>query len=132
MNLSGKSVTAALRYWKIEPEQMLVAHDELDLTPASRGSSSTAATAARTACATSCQLLGHGKFHRLRIGIGHPGHKDRVTSWVLGRPGSDDEAQILRAIDDAQRRAAAGGQRRLQRGDEAAAYAAGLSSTRHS
>jgi PTH1 family peptidyl-tRNA hydrolase len=47
------------------------------------------------------RLLGHGQFHRLRIGIGHPGHKDKVTSWVLGRPGSADEALILRAIGDA-------------------------------
>ena len=47
------------------------------------------------------RLLGHGKFHRLRIGIGHPGHKDKVTPWVLGKPGRDDEATILRAIDDA-------------------------------
>jgi PTH1 family peptidyl-tRNA hydrolase len=88
MNRSGKSVSAALRYWKIEPEEMLVAHDELDCRPALRGSSSTAATAARTACATPSRLLGHGKFHRLRVGIGHPGHKDKVTPWVLGRPGA--------------------------------------------
>ena len=47
------------------------------------------------------QLLGHGKFHRLRIGIGHPGHKDKVTGWVLGKPGKDDEILIGRAIDDA-------------------------------
>jgi PTH1 family peptidyl-tRNA hydrolase len=47
------------------------------------------------------RLLGHGKFARLRVGIGHPGHKDRVTPWVLGKPGRDDEAAILRAIDDA-------------------------------
>jgi PTH1 family peptidyl-tRNA hydrolase len=47
------------------------------------------------------RLLGHGRFHRLRIGIGHPGHKDKVTSWVLGKPGRDDEAAMLRAIDDA-------------------------------
>jgi PTH1 family peptidyl-tRNA hydrolase len=47
------------------------------------------------------RLLGHGKFHRLRVGIGHPGHKDKVTPWVLGRPGKDDEAVILRAIDAA-------------------------------
>jgi PTH1 family peptidyl-tRNA hydrolase len=40
-------------------------------------------------------------FHRLRIGIGHPGHKDKVTPWVLGKPGRDDEAAILRALDDA-------------------------------
>ena len=48
------------------------------------------------------RLLGHGKYHRLRIGIGHPGHKDKVTPWVLGRPGRDDEASILRAIADAE------------------------------
>ena len=44
------------------------------------------------------KLFGHGKFHRLRI-IGHQGHKDRVTGWVLGKPGSDDEIMIGRAID---------------------------------
>ena len=47
------------------------------------------------------QQLGHGRFHRLRIGIGHPGHKDRVTGWVLGRAGKDDQILIDRAIDDA-------------------------------
>ena len=47
------------------------------------------------------RLLAHGRFHRLRVGIGHPGHKDQVTPWVLGRPGADDEAMILRAIGDA-------------------------------
>ena len=44
---------------------------------------------------------GHGQFHRLRVAIGHPGHKDKVTPWVLGRPGKDDEILIRRAIDDA-------------------------------
>ncbi|MGB2789157.1 MAG: aminoacyl-tRNA hydrolase, partial [Dokdonella sp.] len=43
--------------------------------------------------------LGHGKFHRLRIGIGHPGHKDRVTSWVLGKPGHVDEQAMLDSIN---------------------------------
>lgn len=57
MNLSGKSVAAALRYWKIEPEQALLVHDELDLPPR-RGSSSTAAMAARTACATPSSTWG--------------------------------------------------------------------------
>ena len=45
--------------------------------------------------------LGHGRFHRLRIGIGHPGHRDLVTPWVLGRPGRDDEAAIGGAIEAA-------------------------------
>ena len=68
---------------------------------APRDSSSTAATAARTGCATPCACSGTGRFHRLRIGIGHPGHKDKVTPWVLGKPGRDDEAAILRSIEDA-------------------------------
>jgi PTH1 family peptidyl-tRNA hydrolase len=42
--------------------------------------------------------LGHGAFHRLRLGIGHPGDRDRVTSWVLGRPGVADENAILEAV----------------------------------
>jgi PTH1 family peptidyl-tRNA hydrolase len=47
--------------------------------------------------------LGHGKFHRMRLGIGHPGHRDQVTPWVLGRPSAADEEAMLigigRALD---------------------------------
>jgi len=42
--------------------------------------------------------LGHGKYHRLRVGIGHPGHKDKVTPWVLGRPSATDEDAIMGGI----------------------------------
>lgn len=101
MNLSGKSVTAALRYWKIEPEQMLVVHDELDLAPGTARLKFDGGHGGQNGLRDITKLLGHGKYHRLRIGIGHPGHKDRVTSWVLGKPGVDDEAAILRAIGDA-------------------------------
>jgi PTH1 family peptidyl-tRNA hydrolase len=101
MNLSGKSVVAALRYWKIEPEQMLVAHDELDLPPGVARLKFDGGHGGQNGLRDIIRLLGHGKFHRLRVGIGHPGHKDRVTPWVLGRPGRDDEAAILRAVDDA-------------------------------
>jgi len=101
MNLSGKSVTAALRYWKIEPEQMLVVHDELDLAPGTARLKFDGGHGGQNGLRDITRLLGHGKYHRLRIGIGHPGHKDRVTSWVLGKPGVDDEASILRAIGDA-------------------------------
>jgi peptidyl-tRNA hydrolase, PTH1 family len=100
MNLSGKSVTAALRYFKIEPEQALLAHDELDLPPGSARLKFDGGHGGQNGLRDTMHLLGHGRFHRLRIGIGHPGHKDRVTPWVLGRPGKDDEAAILRAIDD--------------------------------
>ena len=101
MNLSGKSITAALRYWKIEPEEMLVAHDELDLPPGVARLKFDGGHGGQNGLRDTMRLLGHGKFHRLRIGIGHPGHKDKVTPWVLGKPGRDDEAGILRAIDDA-------------------------------
>jgi PTH1 family peptidyl-tRNA hydrolase len=101
MNLSGKSVTAALRYWKIEPEECLVAHDELDLPPGTARLKFDGGHGGQNGLRDTIALLGHGRFHRLRIGIGHPGHKDKVTPWVLGRPGKDDEAAIRRAIEDA-------------------------------
>jgi peptidyl-tRNA hydrolase, PTH1 family len=101
MNLSGKSVAAALRYWKIEPEHALLAHDELDLAPGTARLKFDGGHGGQNGLRDTIQLLGHGKFHRLRLGIGHPGHKDRVTSWVLGKPGKDDEILIGQAIDDA-------------------------------
>ena len=101
MNLSGKSVTAAMRFWKIEPEQMLLAHDELDLPPGVARLKFDGGHGGQNGLRDTMRLLGHGKFHRLRIGIGHPGHKDRVVPWVLGRPSKDDEALTGRAIDDA-------------------------------
>ncbi len=101
MNLSGKSVTAALRFWKIEPEQALLAHDELDLPPGTARLKFDGGHGGQNGLRDTMKLLGHGRFHRLRIGIGHPGHKDRVTGWVLGKPGSDDDIMIGRSIDDA-------------------------------
>lgn len=101
MNLSGKSVTAAQRYWKIEPEQSLLAHDELDLPPGTARLKFDGGHGGQNGLRDTMRLLGHGQFQRLRIGIGHPGHKDRVTPWVLGRASGDDETMILRAIDDA-------------------------------
>jgi PTH1 family peptidyl-tRNA hydrolase len=100
MNASGKSVAAALRYWKIEPEEALLAHDELDLPPGAARLKFDGGHGGQNGLRDTIQHLDHGQFHRLRIGIGHPGHKDRVTSWVLGRPGKDDEAAIRRAIQD--------------------------------
>jgi PTH1 family peptidyl-tRNA hydrolase len=101
MNLSGKSIAAALRYWKIEPQEALVAHDELDLPPGTARLKFDGGHGGQNGLRDTIRLLGHGKFHRLRIGIGHPGHKDKVTPWVLGRPGQGDEAAILRAVSDA-------------------------------
>ena len=101
MNLSGKSVTAALRFWKFEAEQALLAHDELDLPPGVARLKFDGGHGGQNGLRDTMKLLGHGKFHRLRIGIGHPGSKDKVTPWVLGRASADDDLLIGRAVDDA-------------------------------
>lgn len=101
MNRSGQSVAAALRYFKIEPEEMLVAHDDLDLPPGTARLKFDGGHGGQNGLRDLVAHLGHGRFHRLRLGIGHPGSRDKVTPWVLGRPGKDDEAAILRAIDEA-------------------------------
>jgi len=101
MNKSGIAVTAALRYYKIEPEECLIAHDELDLPPGTARLKFDGGHGGQNGLRDTITHLGHGKFHRLRVGIGHPGHKDRVTPWVLGRPGATDEKLILESIADA-------------------------------
>jgi PTH1 family peptidyl-tRNA hydrolase len=98
MNASGASVGAALRYWKIAPEEMLVVHDDLDLSPGQARLKFDGGHGGQNGLRDLIAHVGHGQFHRLRIGIGHPGHKDRVLGWVLGRPSAADEDAILDAI----------------------------------
>lgn len=101
MNLSGKSVLAALQFWKIAPGQMLVAHDELDLPPGVARLKFDGGHGGQNGLRDIIRVLGGGAFHRLRLGIGHPGHKDRVTGWVLGRASPEDAILLERAIDAA-------------------------------
>lgn len=98
MNRSGQSLSAALRYYKIAPEECLVAHDDLDLPPGSARLKFDGGHGGQNGLRDIIAALGHGRFHRLRLGIGHPGDKHQVTNWVLGRPGRDDEAAIRDAI----------------------------------
>lgn len=98
MNASGASVGAALRYWKIEPEEMLVVHDDLDLPPGAARLKFDGGHGGQNGLRDLFAHIGHGRFHRLRIGIGHPGHKDRVSGWVLSRPSRIDEDLMLDAI----------------------------------
>ena len=98
VNKSGIAVASALRYWKIEAEEMLVAHDELDLPPGAARLKFDGGHGGQNGLRDIFAHLGHGAFHRLRLGIGHPGDRDRVTSWVLGRPGVADEDAILGAV----------------------------------
>jgi len=98
MNASGASVGAALRYWKIEPKEMLVVHDDLDLPAGTARLKFDGGHGGQNGLRDLFAHVGHGKFHRLRLGIGHPGHKDRVLGWVLGRPSAADETAMLDAI----------------------------------
>ncbi len=98
MNKSGLSVVAAQRYFKIEPEETLVAHDDLDLPAGAARLKFDGGHGGQNGLRDIIAHLGHGKFHRLRLGIGHPGHRDQVTPWVLGRPGKEDESQIQSAV----------------------------------
>jgi PTH1 family peptidyl-tRNA hydrolase len=98
MNKSGIAVASALRYYKIEPEECLVAHDDLDLPAGAVRLKFDGGHGGQNGLRDIMAHLGHGKFHRLRLGIGHPGHKDQVTSWVLGRPSATDEDALLDGI----------------------------------
>ena len=97
MNLSGKSVGALARFFKIQPEEILVVHDELDFEPGvvklKLGGSHGGHNGLRDIHAQ----LGSPNYWRLRVGIGHPGHKGEVASWVLKKPAPDQ----LKLIEDA-------------------------------
>ncbi|MFC3095952.1 aminoacyl-tRNA hydrolase [Alteromonas sediminis] len=101
MNKSGQAVAALANFYRIAPESILVAFDELDLDPGIAkfkigGSSS------QNGIRDIVARLGNNKdFLRLRLGIGHPGHKSRVTGHVLGKPSSQDKLAIEGVIDEA-------------------------------
>ena len=83
MNESGRSVGEALRFYKLGPEALTVFHDELDLAPFKVKVKTGGGTAGHNGLRSIDQHLGPD-FRRVRLGIGHPGHKDRVTGYVLG------------------------------------------------
>ncbi len=103
MNRSGLSINALLSYYKIEPEEMLVAHDDLDLPAGTARLKFDGGHGGQNGLRDILAHLGHGKFHRLRLGIGHPGDKHQVTNWVLGRASKIDEDAIIDAVSDALR-----------------------------
>ena len=86
MNLSGKSIGALARFYKIAPEEILVVHDELDLDPGHAKLKLGGSHAGHNGLRDTHQHLGTDQYWRLRIGIGHPGHRSEVVSWVLGKP----------------------------------------------
>ena len=101
MNQSGQAVGAAMRYWNISPDQLLVVHDDLDLPPGTVRLKQDGGHGGQNGIRDIMRMLGHGKFSRLRIGIGHPGHKNRVVDWVLHSPGAEDAAAMAWAMQRA-------------------------------
>jgi len=101
MNLSGKSVAALARFYKIEPESVLVAHDELDLPPGNARLKQGGGHGGHNGLKDMHTQLGSPNYWRLRIGIGHPGDRDAVTGYVLGKPQMAERDLIEKSIDAA-------------------------------
>jgi PTH1 family peptidyl-tRNA hydrolase len=104
MNRSGQAVGALANFYRIAPEQILVAHDEMDISPGiakfKQGGGHGGHNGLKDIIA---RLANNKNFHRLRIGIGHPGDKNLVTGYVLGKAPSKEQEQIDQAIDEAVR-----------------------------
>ena len=101
MNLSGKSVAALARFFKITPDEILVAHDELDLLPGQAKLKLGGSAAGHNGLKDIEAQLGSAGFWRLRLGIGHPGVKAEVIAYVLRRPTGAERESIDKAIDSA-------------------------------
>ena len=98
MNLSGKAVNAATKYYKIDMSEVLVAHDELDLDPGVARLKLGGGHGGNNGLRDIIQKTATKEFARLRIGIGHPGVGRDVSSYVLKQPNRDDQNKIDNAI----------------------------------
>ena len=98
MNLSGKSVAALARFFKIEPGEILVAHDELDVLPGQAKLKLGGSAAGHNGLKDIHAQLGSPDFWRLRLGIGHPGVKSEVIHYVLKKPSAEHRIAIEQCI----------------------------------
>ena len=103
MNLSGQSVGEAMRFFKIDPPDVVVFHDELDLAPGKLRLKQGGGHAGHNGLRSIHQHLGTDAYARVRLGIGHPGHKDRVAGYVLSdfaKADADWLDDLMRGISD--------------------------------
>ena len=104
MNLSGQAVAPLANFFRINVDNILIAHDELDMLPGSikikQGGGHGGHNGLKDIIA---RMANNRDFYRLRIGIGHPGHRDKVTGHVLGKAPKDEQSLIEQAIDEATR-----------------------------
>lgn len=104
MNLSGKAVSAIANFYRIELEEILVAHDELDILPGiakfKKGGGHGGHNGLKDIMS---KMNNNPNFLRLRIGIGHPGDKNKVSGFVLSKPPASEMTLIEQSIDEAAR-----------------------------
>jgi PTH1 family peptidyl-tRNA hydrolase len=101
MNESGRAIQSIMAYYKILPAEMLVVHDEIDLPPGVVRLKRGGGHAGHNGLRDIIDRIGSRDFNRLRIGVGHPGDKERVIGAVLGKPTRAEKKLIDAAIDAA-------------------------------
>lgn len=99
MNLSGRSVAALARFFKIQPSEILVVHDELDVIPGQAKLKLGGSHAGHNGLRDIHAQLGTADYWRLRLGIGHPGVKSEVIHWVLKKPLAEQRTAIDECVD---------------------------------
>lgn len=99
MNLSGRSIATVAKFYKLPVEKMLLVHDELDLPPGQIRLKQGGGHGGHNGLRDSVQCLGARDFWRLRVGIGHPGHKSAVSGYVLKPAPADQQRSIDEALD---------------------------------
>ena len=100
MNDSGLAVASITQFYKIAANEILVAHDELDFNAGVVRIKENGGHGGHNGLRNIINHLGTDQFYRLRIGIGHPGHKDKVTPYVLGKPSAHDFELIQTTLAD--------------------------------
>lgn len=99
MNLSGRAVHALVQFYRIPIENILIIHDELDFPVGQVRLKKGGGHGGHNGLRHIIQQLASHQFYRIRLGIGHPGHRDLVQDYVLGKPSTHDRLQMNAAIE---------------------------------
>lgn len=99
MNRSGRAVAALAGFYRLPPEAILVVHDEIDLPPGTVKLKQGGGHGGHNGLRDIIAVLGSREFYRLRLGVGHPGHRDDVIDYVLRRPAPEERQAIEQAVD---------------------------------
>ncbi|MBS0359297.1 MAG: aminoacyl-tRNA hydrolase [Proteobacteria bacterium] len=99
MNLSGKPIASVAHFYKLKPQSILVAHDDLDLPVGTIKLKVDGGHGGHNGLRDTIDHLQSPQFARARLGIGHPGHQSQVHDYVLHKPSISDAKKIHQAID---------------------------------